>query len=81
MEPITIPAGLKPIFGVAGPTTVRDEQGNILGYYAPAGEATDADYDWLLEDVSEAEIEYSLRSGPGRPLSEIIAELRRIAPP
>ena len=78
MNPITIPAHLKPIFRVAEPATVRDEEGNILGYYAPAGEATDADYEWLIEDVTAAEIEYSIRSGPGRPLAEIIADLRRL---
>ena len=77
MSPITIPADLKSIFGVAEPTTVRDEAGNVLGYYTPAAEATDADYDWLMEDVTSAEIEYSLKSGPGRPWGDIIADLRR----
>jgi hypothetical protein len=77
MNPITIPGELKSIFGVAQPTTVCDEQGNVLGYYTPAREVSDADYEWLMNDVSEAEIEFSLKSGPGRPFAEIIAELRR----
>lgn len=81
MNPITIPADLKSIFGVAEPTTVRDEAGNILGYYTPAAEATEADYEWLINDVTEAEIEYSRKSGPGRSLTDIIADLRRACGP
>jgi hypothetical protein len=77
MTYITIPADLKSAFGVAEPATIRDEQGNVLGYYAPAREATDADYEWLMDEVTEAEIEFSRKSGPGRPFSEIIADLRR----
>jgi len=81
MNPITIPSDLKPVFGVSEPTTVRDEQGNILGYYTPATDATEADYEWLMNDVTKAEIEYSLKSGPGRPLAEILADLRRTCGP
>ena len=77
MNAITIPSDLKSAFGVAGPTTVCDEQGNILGYYTPAREATAEDYAWALENVTTQELEYSKSTGEGRPLGEIIADLRR----
>lgn len=77
MTPIVIPENLKSSFGFDQPTTVCDEQGNVLGYYTPAREATDADYNWALNNVTEAELDFSKNSGPGRPLADILADLHR----
>ena len=77
MTPITIPADLVSTFEVAEPTRVLDEQGTLLGYFTPAREATDADYDWAFREVTEAEIEFSRNSGPVRPAGEVLAELQR----
>jgi len=76
MSTITIPETLKQAFIGGAPARVCDESGNILGYYTPRREATDEDYEWAFQNVTKEEIEASLASGPGRPLSEIIAELR-----
>jgi len=77
MNAITIPDSLVPTFVGSEPTRVCDESGKILGYYTPAREATEADYDWALANITKEEIDASLQSGMGRPLAEAIAELRR----
>lgn len=77
MSSIVIPASLKPSFVGTGPMRVYDEEGNILGYYAPRREATEEDYRWAMENVTTEEIEKSLSSGPTRLFSEAIEELRR----
>ena len=77
MSSITIPASLKAVFAGGSPARVCDEEGNILGYYTPRREATEEDYKWAMENVTKEEIEESLASGPGRPLREIIDDLRR----
>ena len=76
MNAITIPASLVPTFVGNEPTRVCDESGKILGYYTPAREATEADYEWALKKITKEELEASLQSGVGRPLAEAIAELR-----
>jgi hypothetical protein len=76
MSSIVIPASLKPSFVGTEPRRVCDEEGNILGYYTPRREATEEDYEWAMNAVTKEEIEASLASGPGRPLAEIIADLR-----
>jgi hypothetical protein len=77
MSAITIPSSLKSVFGGNEPTKVCDEEGNVLGYYMPRREATAEDYAWALQNVTTDELEYSLSTGPGRPLAEIIADLRQ----
>jgi hypothetical protein len=83
MNPITVPASLADSFKVTEPVEVCDEQGKVLGYYTPVREykpyreATEEDYKWAMEQVTPEEIERSLASGPGRPLAEIIADLKR----
>jgi hypothetical protein len=77
MNTITIPPSLETAFGVAEPTTICDEKGRVLGYYTPLREATDEEYAWLMKEVTSEEIEASLKSGPGRPLSDILADLHR----
>jgi hypothetical protein len=76
MSTITIPESLKEAFVGARPARICDESGNILGYYTPRREATEEDYQWAFENITKEQIEASLASGPGRPLAEIIAELR-----
>jgi len=77
MSTITIPTSLTSAFAGSVPARICDENGKILGYYTPRREATEEDYDWLMKHVTKEDIEASLQSGPGRPLSEIIAELQR----
>ena len=77
MNAITIPDTLKSSFGVAEPSRVYDEKGNLLGYYTPVREATEEDYKWAMEAVTEEEIEQSLKSGPCRPFADVIADLKR----
>jgi len=77
MTTTTIPAALQPAFGVTEPTLICVEAGNTLGYYLPNREATDADYDWLMNNVTAAEIDDSLNSGPARPLGNRLEGLHR----
>jgi hypothetical protein len=77
MTTITIPAGMESTFSVTQQVAVCDQDGKVLGYYTPASQATKAEYEWLMKDVKEAEIEFSLKSGPGRSYEDIMAELRR----
>ena len=77
MNTITIPASFRAAFIDAKPSRICDESGNILGYYTPRREATEKDYEWLMNHVTDEEIEASDKSGPGRPASEIIPELIR----
>lgn len=77
MNPITIPASLVPSFGGSEEARVCDESGKLLGYYTPLSEGTEADYAWALSQITEEEIEASRKSGPGRPLADILADLRR----
>jgi hypothetical protein len=77
MTPITIPDSLKPSFVGTAPTRVCDESGTLLGYYTPLRQATEDDYQWAMEQFTPEMMEASLRSGPGRPFEEIIADLRR----
>jgi hypothetical protein len=77
MSSITIPASLKAAFVGGSPARVCDEEGNVLGYFTPRREATEEDYQWAMNAVTTEEIERSLKSGPGRQFSEVIAELRQ----
>jgi hypothetical protein len=77
MSSITIPASLKAAFAGTAPARICDEEGNILGYYTPRREATEKDYEWARKNITKEEIEASLRSGPGRPLEEILKDLRQ----
>lgn len=56
---------------------VRTEDGSLVGVFTPRREATDADYEWAMREVTTEEIEKSLASGPGRPLADILAELQK----
>ncbi len=76
MSSITIPASLKSAFVGTVPARICDEEGNVLGYYTPRREATEEDYAWAMEHITQEEIEASRASGPGRPLAEILADLR-----
>jgi hypothetical protein len=77
MSTITVPASLKAAFDVSAPARVCDENGNVLGYYSPLREATDEDYEWAMKEFTVEDMEAALKSGPGRPASEIIPELIR----
>jgi hypothetical protein len=77
MSMITVPDTLKTAFVGDSPAKVCDKEGNVLGYYMPRRDATAEDYAWALQNVTTEELEYSASTGVGRPLSEIIADLRQ----
>jgi hypothetical protein len=56
---------------------VRTEDGKLVGEFVPRRDATQADYERAFREVTTEDIERSLASGPSRPFSETIAELRR----
>ena len=59
-------------------TRVLDEEGNVLGYYTPIREGTEADYAWARQQFNEEELQKELKShsGPSRSLVDILADLR-----
>ena len=63
--------------GQSEETVVKTEDGRIVGLFTPVREGTAEDYAWAMAQVTEEEIQASLNSGPGRPLADILAELRR----
>ena len=77
MSTITIPASLTSAFVGGKPSRICDENGNILGYYTPRREATEEDYEWLMNHFTQEQLEAAEKSGPCRPSSEIIPELIR----
>ena len=54
---------------------VRDPQGNLIGFFHPA--ITPADVDQYECPVSEEELLRRASEGGGRPLSEILEDLRK----
>jgi hypothetical protein len=78
MPTITIPPELVSTFVVPERTRVTDADGNILGYYTPIREGTEADYAWARQQFNEEDLqkELKLHSGPNRTLAEILADLR-----
>jgi hypothetical protein len=56
---------------------VRTEDGKLIGVFSPRREATPEDYQWARQQVTVEEIEASRKSGPGRPLADIMADLRQ----
>lgn len=56
---------------------VRTEDGKLIGVFTPRREATPEDYEWARKQFTEEEIEAARKSGPGRPLADILADLRR----
>ena len=77
MDYITVPPNLAPSFTGSETSRVRDEQGVVLGYYTPFREGTDEDYQWAFSQITPDLIEASEKSGLGRPLAEVLAELRQ----
>jgi hypothetical protein len=56
---------------------VRTEDGRLVGVFTPRREATPEDYEWARQEFTREEIELARNSGPGRPLAEIMADLRK----
>jgi hypothetical protein len=56
---------------------VRTEDGRLVGVFTPRREATPEDYEWARQEFTPEEIELARNSGPGRPLAEIMADLRK----
>lgn len=55
----------------------RDENGRVLGYYAPVRQGEHSPYQSAEIPFSEAEVRQLLNQPRGRPLAEILAELEK----
>ena len=60
-----------------GKVEVRTSDGRLVGLFTPLREGTPDDYAWARAQFTEEEIEEARKSGPGRPLADILADLRR----
>lgn len=56
---------------------LRTAEGRLIGVFRPMREATPEDYARAQSLFTEEEIEAGRRSGPGRPLKDILADLQR----
>lgn len=56
---------------------VRTMDGRLVGLFTPIREGTPEEYAWAQSQITDEEIEESRKSGPGRPLADILADLRR----
>ncbi|HZL91491.1 MAG TPA: hypothetical protein VFB96_24190 [Pirellulaceae bacterium] len=80
MTAITIPASMKPLFGqVSEPVSVRDEQGNVLGFFTPMRQATQEDYEWARQQFTEQEIEAARSEPGGFTTQEVLDHLSRLS--
>jgi hypothetical protein len=76
MTTITIPASIKPLFGqVSEPVSVRDEQGNVLGFYTPANQATREEYEWAKKQFTAEELQRSRTSGIAGTTDEVLRKI------
>jgi hypothetical protein len=55
-----------------------DAAGQTLGYFVPNASRLDADYEEAMADVSDEELEQARAEDGGRPLSEIMSDLRKL---
>ncbi len=60
---------------VVGNAEIRDEQGTLVGFFSPA--ATPETVDQYECPVSEEELLRRSREGGGRPLADILRDLRK----
>ena len=80
MTAITIPTSMKPLFGqVSEPVSVRDEQGNVLGFLTPMRQATKEDYEWARQQFTEQELEAARREPGGFTTQEVLEHLNRLS--
>lgn len=59
-----------------GEVEVRTPDGRLVGLFTRIREGTPEDYAWARAQFTDEEIEEARRSGPGRPLADILADLR-----
>lgn len=78
MTTIRIPSSLKASFRVSEPTTVCDEQGNVLGYYTPAREATPEDYEWARKYFTPEMIAEARKQEGGYTTAEVLEHLKKL---
>jgi hypothetical protein len=63
--------------GPKGKVEIRTVDGKLIGVFTPRREATAEDYDWARQEFTQEEIDAARKAGPGRPLADILADLRR----
>lgn len=71
------PATAAKFHEATGRVEVRTSDGLLLGLFTPMREGTPEDYAWAHEQFTVEEIEQARNSGPGKPLAEILADLRK----
>ena len=57
---------------------VRDEEGNVVGHFSP--KIRPEDVDQFESPFSDEEIERRSKNAVGRPLAEILSDLRKLRP-
>jgi hypothetical protein len=60
-----------------GKVEIRTSDGKLIGVFTPRREATPEDYKWARQQFTQEEIDAARKAGPGRPLADVLADLRR----
>jgi hypothetical protein len=78
MNEVTVDAALRArLNNLDDLLTIRDEAGQILGYFHPVIESATSDKEAVRSPVSREELDRRRSQRTGRPLAEILDELNR----
>jgi hypothetical protein len=68
----------KKLVGSLSSVEIRDDEGNVAGLILP--KIRPEDVDQYESPISDEEVQRRLQAGGGRPLSEILSDLRKLRP-
>ena len=76
MTPMILEPNLRSRFGQTDSAVeLRDEQGQLVGYFVPPPLHRELILAWSRTHVSDDELEHARREPAGRPLADILTEL------
>jgi hypothetical protein len=80
MKKVVLDAGLRSkLLDLAHSLELCDENGRVLGYFAPIASKEPNSYEGLEIPFSEEEIREFMKQTGGRPLADILADLEKQA--
>jgi hypothetical protein len=78
MTRVTVDAAIRArLHNFAEPLEILDEEGKVLGVFSPIPSAERALYKDVEVPLADEDIDRLLQQPPGRPLSDILADLQK----